>query len=95
MNNEIDENTQLDVEISNLRATDEELKKLKNLISTGLGKNSTPLRITVISNDAKGNRYEITFRVLNPKHFKISTVQDWLYAATLVGWNLNAAVVRP
>ena len=95
MNNELDEHAQLDVAISNLRATDEELKKLKDLISTGLGINATPLRITAVSNDAKDSRYEVTFRVLEPKHFNLSTVQDWLYAATLVDWSLNATFVRP
>lgn len=95
MNNELDAHAQLDVEISNLRATDEELEKLKDLIVTGLGNNATSLKVTAVSNDAKGSRYELTFRVLNPRHFKLSTVQDWLYAATLVGWNLNATFVRP
>lgn len=95
MNNVLDEHAQLDVEISNLRATDEELGKLKALIVTGLGNNATSLKVTAISNDIKGSRYELTFRVLNPRHFKLSTVQDWLYAAGLVGWNLNATFVRP
>jgi len=95
MNNELDEHAQLDVEITNLRATDEELEKLKYIIVTGLGKNATPLKITAVSNDAKGSRYEVTFRVLNPRHFNLSIVQDWLHAATLVGWSLNATFVRP
>lgn len=95
MNNELDENAQLDVEISNVRATDEELEKLKDLIFTGLGNNATSLKVTVVSNDAKGCRYELTFRVLNPRHFKPSTVQDWLYSVALVGWNINTTFVRP
>lgn len=95
MNNELDEHAQLDVEISNLRATDEELEKLKCLIVTGLGKNATPLKITAASHDSKGSRYEITFRVLNPRNFNPSTVQDWLHAVALVGWSLNATFVRP
>lgn len=95
MNNELDEHAQLNVEISNLRATDEELEKLKHLIVTGLGKNATPPKITAVSNDAKGICYELTFRVLNPKNFEQSTVQNWLYAVTLVGWTLKATFVRP
>lgn len=95
MNNELDKHDQLDVEISNLRATEEELEKLKNLIVTGLGKNATPLKIMAVSNDVKGSRYQVTFRVLDPKHFNISTVQDWLYEATLVGWAINATFVHP
>jgi hypothetical protein len=94
-NNELDEHAQLDVEISNLRATDEELEKLKHLIVTGLGKNATPPKITAVSNDAQGSRYELTFRVLNPKHFELSIVQNWLYISALVGWSLNATFVRP
>ncbi len=95
MKNELDEHAQLDVEITNLRATNEELEKLKHLIVAGLGKNATPLKITAVSNDAKGSRYEVTFRVFNPRHFNLSTVQDWLYAVALVGWSLNATFVRP
>lgn len=95
MNNELDEHAQLEVEISNLRATDEELERLRHLIVTGLGKNATPLKIAAVSNDAKGSRYEVTFRVLNPRHFNLSTVKDWLHAATLVGWSVNATFVRP
>lgn len=95
MNNALDEHAQLDVEISNLRATDEELENLKALIVKCLGNNATSLKVTAISNDTKVIRYELTFRVLNPRHFKLPTVQDWLYAAGLFGWNLNATFVRP
>jgi len=94
MNNELDENAQFDVVINNLRATDEELDKLKHLITKNLGKKATPLRITAVSDDAKGSLYEVKFRVLSPRHFNISKVQDWLYEAALVGWDLNATFVR-
>ncbi|GAC1569126.1 MAG: hypothetical protein NVS3B3_23190 [Aquirhabdus sp.] len=95
MNNEFDENAQLEVEISNLRATDKELENLKHLIATNLGKNATLLRITAVSNDAKGSCYEVKFRVLDPRHFNISTVQNWLHEGTLIGSMINATFVRP
>ena len=94
MNNELDEHAQLDVEISNLRATDEELEELMTLIATEFGNIATPPKITGVSNDANGSRYELTFRVLDRRHYRESTVQDWLYAVPLVGWRLYTTTVR-
>jgi hypothetical protein len=93
MNNILDGNAQLDVEISNLRATDEELETLKGYIVRGLGKNCTPPIINTDGIDTKGPRYIVTFKVLDPRNFKIDTVKDWLHAAILVGWRLEATFV--
>ena len=95
MQNEIDENAQLEVNISNLYATDIELVAFRTLIETGLGKNISPISINFISNNKKGKKYEIIFRVFEPTMFLQEKIQNWLYEAKLVGWNLKATFVRP
>lgn len=93
MNHPIDENAQLDVEISNLRASDEELAVLKKLLERGLEAKATAPIIRSVGSDAKGKRYEVTFKVLEPRHFSMDAVKDWLHSATLVGWRIEATVV--
>jgi hypothetical protein len=95
MNNELDENAQIDVEISNLYANDAELEKFQSLVAKGLGRNVTELSIKSIANIGKGTRYEVKFRVVNPRNFDIDRVKDWLHEALLVGWHLSATFVRP
>ena len=94
MNNTLDKNAQLEVEISNLRATSEELEQLKSCITNGMGNNGTPPVSLLDGEDSKCSRYIVTFRVLNPRNFNTSTVQAWLYAAKLVGWSLEATFVK-
>ena len=95
MKNELDENAQLDVEISNLYANEAELEKLRSLVAKGLGSNATELSIQSVANTAKGTRYEVKFRVVDPRQFDIDRVKDWLHEALLVGWRLSATFVRP
>jgi len=93
MNNILDENAQLEVEISNLRATDEELETFRSYIVRGLGTNATPPIIKTDGIDAEGLHHIVTFKVLDPRNFKIDTVKDWLHATLLVGWRLDATFV--
>lgn len=95
MNHPIDENAQLDVEISNLYATDAELATFKELLVRGLGGMATAPVIQAVGSNSKGTRYEVTFKVLEPKHFSPDTVKDWLHSAMLVGWRLEATFVPP
>ena len=93
MKNNLDKQAQLDVEITNLSATGEEIEKLKNLIVTRLGNNFSTLEIKTVSNDVKGSIYEVSFRVLDPMLYNDSMVQDWLYEAGLVRWCLDSTFV--
>ncbi len=95
MNNPIDEKAQLDVEISNLYATDAEIAAFTNMLVQGLGSKATTPMIRSVGVNAKGTRYEVTFKVLEPRHFSINKVRDWLHAAMLVGWNLDTTIVPP
>lgn len=94
MNDPLDGNEKLDVNISHLYATDEQLEKLENLIVEGLGSNGTPPNITFVGMDEKGARYEVKFKVFNIKNFKLDIVKNWLHSATLVGWNMRGTLVH-
>lgn len=94
MNNALDENAKLDVDISNLLATEEELDKLKELIVKKLGVNTTPPKVTFDRSNVKGDFYEVSFTVLKPKSFNVDIIQEWLYSLTLVGWHIDATFVR-
>ncbi|MGV2872039.1 hypothetical protein [Colwellia sp. E150_009] len=67
MSNALDENAKLDVNISNLLATEAELEKLKELIVNDLGNNTTSFEVTFESSNHKGDFYEISFTILKPK----------------------------
>ncbi len=95
MNHPIDEKAQLDIEISNIYATDAELAVFTDMLVQGLGSKATAPTIRSVGANAKGTRYEVTFKVLEPKHFSLDRIKDWLHAAMLVGWNLEATVVPP
>ena len=95
MTNEFGQAGQLDVEISNLYASDAEIEKLQTLLDQGLAGIASPLVITAVSNNAKGTRYAVTCRVFEPKRFQQARVQDWPYEAKLVGWRLEVTTVRP
>ena len=94
MKNNLEKQAQLDVEITNLSATGEEIEKLKNLIVTGLGNNVSTLQIKAVSHDVKGSIYEVNFRVIDPRLYNDSMVQDWLYEAGLVRWCLDSTFVH-
>lgn len=94
MKNNLDKQVQLDVEITNLSATGEEIEKFKNLIVTRLGSNVSVLKIKAVSNDVKGSIYEVSFRVIDPRLYNDSMVQDWLYEAGLVRWCLDSTYVH-
>ncbi|MFE8072597.1 hypothetical protein QQM79_16175 [Marinobacteraceae bacterium S3BR75-40.1] len=95
MNNEIDENAKLDVEISNLRATEDEVEKLKAMITEKFDRKITNPAITLDRVDSKGAPvYEVNFKVLDPKNFKIETIQEFLYSLSLVGWRVEGTFVK-
>jgi len=94
MNNALDENAKLNVDISNLLATEEELEKLKELIVKKLGVNTTSPTVTFERSNGKGDFYEVNFTIPNPKSFKVDILKEWLHSLTLVGWHVNATFVR-
>ncbi len=95
MHNDLDANAQLEVEISNLVASEAEFEKAQSLIQSGLGANMSPITINSLSNFRGSLRYGMTFRVFDPRGFRKEKVQEWLHEAGLVGWRLNATFVRP
>lgn len=95
MNHPIDERAQLDVEISNLYATDTEIATFTNMLVQGLGSKATAPTIRSVGVNAKGTRYEVTFKVLEPRNFSLDEVKDWLHAAMLVGWSIEAIFISP
>lgn len=94
MNNKIDEAAQLDVEISNLYATTEEIDKLKKFIAFRYNGNTLPPVVRLVGSDKKGEKYEIFWRIIDPSSFRLEKIQEWLYEANLVGWKLNLTVVK-
>lgn len=90
MHHEIYENGQLNIEIHNIRATDDEIEKLKEVITNGIGHQNIPPVVTPEGMDQKGGRYRINFAIRGPRHFELETVQQWLYSVGLVGWNIDA-----
>lgn len=93
MKNIIDDNANINVVISSLRATENEIKKLENLLIKKIGAISTTPKLSVERMDQKGTVYQITFKVTEPKHFKLEIVQEILETLTLVGWNINGTFV--
>ena len=93
MNNALDKNAKLDVNISHLLATDEELEKLKELIIKRLGLNETSPKIIFESSNAKGNFYEVTFKILKPKSSDREVIKECLYSLNLVGWDIRGTYV--
>ncbi|OIQ65612.1 hypothetical protein GALL_528270 [mine drainage metagenome] len=94
MQNELDENANLNVEISNLSASPEELERVMNRISKSLGTSATVPKVTSMSNTKNGSRYTVEFVVLKPPRFNIDSVKDWLHSENLVGWRIDATFVR-
>ena len=95
MRNELDSDAQLEVEITNLVATETEIQSARSLIESGLGSNISPIMVTPDGTAKGGTRFEMTFRVFNPKRYRNEQVQEWLYQAGLVGWRLNAIFAPP
>lgn len=90
MQHEIFDNGQLNVEITNVKASDEEIEKLKACIAKGIGsKNAAPV-VQLEGMSAKGTRYTVKFSVRGPTYFDLSNVQEWLYSVGLVGWQIEA-----
>lgn len=90
MQHEIYDRGQLNVKISNVRASDEEIERLKTAIASGIGSTNALPVVKFEGADRKGSRYTITFAVRGPRAFSLSTVQEWLYAVPLVGWDIAA-----
>lgn len=95
MDNKLGENAHLDIAISNLHASEDELGKLRSLVAKNLGSNAINFSIQSVAITAKGAQYEVKFTVINPKHFNLDRLRDWLHEALLVGWHLNATFVNP
>lgn len=95
MRNDLDSDAQLEVEISNLVASESEFQMVQSLIQSGLGANISPITITSMSNVKDGIRYEVTFRVFDPRRFRTEQIQEWLYQSGLVDWRLDATFVHP
>lgn len=95
MKNDLDKDAQLGVKVSNIIASEAEFKRAKSLIQSGLGSNLSPIAITSMSNVKGGIRYEISFRVFDPKRFRTEQVQEWLYEVGVVGWSIHSTLVRP
>jgi hypothetical protein len=93
MKNIIDDNANIDVVISSLRATEDEIKKLEYLLIKKIGAISTPPKASMERMDRKGTVYQVTFKVTEPKHFTLEVVQEILESLTLVGWNINGTFV--
>jgi hypothetical protein len=95
MRNDLDADAQLEVEITNLVATEAEIQNAQSLIESGLGSNISPILVTPDGTAKGGTRFEMTFRVFNPNRFRNAQIQEWLYEAGLVGWRLDATFVPP
>lgn len=87
---EIFDNGQLNVEISNVVASKEEIEKLKACITQGIGNTNAAPLVRLNGMDQKSIRYTVKFAVRGPAHFNLSSVQDWLYSVGLVGWNIES-----
>ena len=90
MQNEIRENGQLNIVITNVTASNEQIDQLKEHIATGIGAANNPATIKLSRSSPKGNAYTVTFSVRGPRHFDISSVGDWLHSIGVVGWDIEA-----
>lgn len=90
MHHEIYEDGQLNVDISNVRATEEEIEKLKEAIIRGIGPRNMPPVVTLKGEDKRGNFYRVNFAIRGPMRFDLETVGKWLHSAFLVGWRIEA-----
>ena len=95
MSNRLGENFHLDVEISNLDGTADEMKKLRTLLISGLEGIATGLSFGSSASADKGALHIVKFRVLDGKNFELDSVKGWLHQALFVGWQINATSVRP
>jgi hypothetical protein len=64
------------------------------LIVEKLGVNTTSPKVTFDRSNKKGDFYDVSFTILNPKSFKLDILKEWLHSLTLVGWDINATSVR-
>lgn len=64
------------------------------MIVEKLGVNTTSPKVTFDHSNKKGDFYDVSFTILNPKSFKPDILKEWLHSLTLVGWDFNATYVR-
>jgi hypothetical protein len=79
---------QLNVAISSVIATDEELTKLR----VGLLKEFSKIQDLTIELDyvsKQGRHHEVRFNIPGPLHFQDKCLMDVLYAIPLVRWSIN------
>lgn len=93
MRNDLDADAELEVEITNLVATEAEIQNAQYLIESGLGSNISPILVTPDGTEKGSTRFKMAFRAFNPNRFRNEQIQEWLYQAGLVGWRLNATYV--
>jgi hypothetical protein len=88
MSMEVREAGQLNVAISNVIATDDELAKLR----VGLIKAFSKLQDLTINLDyesKQGRHYEVCFNIPGPLYFNDELLMDVLYEIPLVRWRIN------
>lgn len=90
MHHEIYENAQLNVVINGIRATDEEIEKLKEVITRGIGHQNIPPVITSNEGDKRGAIYSANFALRGPRDFHDETLAKWLHSVGLVGWSFES-----
>jgi hypothetical protein len=94
MNKPLDENAKLDITVSNIMATNEEIEEFKKTITTRLKDNCT-LPVSVFKRvSSKGNIYEVTFTVLKPKHFNLDLIGHFLHTLKIVGFRIEGTYVE-
>ena len=87
---EIHENGQLNVEISRLCATKQEIEALQSVLVKQLGPHNQPPIVTLDRMDQKSDWYTVKFALRGLTFLKLDTVREWLHSAGLVGWNIDA-----
>lgn len=90
MHHEIYANAQYNVEINNIRASDAEIERLKEIVAVGIGANNPPPVVVRDGMDRNGTRYRMNFSIRGPKSFDDQMFVDWLHSVGLVGWCLDA-----
>ncbi len=94
MSNSINEDLNMNVTISNLQATEDEIKKLEELLIKEFRTISTHPKINLEGTNTKGNLYKATFTVTDTRYFDLKSVQELLYSLVLVGWSLDGTFVQ-
>jgi hypothetical protein len=89
MNKALDENAQMEVEVNDIRATAKEVDNFKSIITQSLGNNGTTPTVTTTGVEL----YDVNFKVINPKIFKLESVVDWLKSSGIVGHNIRGTLV--